>query len=580
MVWLVRVLVGLACIGLLAWMALAVYFSPLEPAWLRAGLTALVPVGAIVALILVRPLRRVPAVILGAFVVVLGAWLAIPPSNERDWQPDVATLALRGHPRGPRDRAQRPERGLPQRDRFQRAPRGPRAGSLAAPLPGPLPHLLGIALDRPHHHELGVRGRSVSGHLDRDAQGEGRGVFRATRLLPPVRARLRGRGRARRRAPAHELPRRGCLRVPVRCTPGGCPAAAARVSRRRQPAARPATVVQRADGQLHDDDPASRQALRAPVVVELEALPERLHGRAGLRERRLRSVHALLRAQGAQPHQRARQGGRRRPAILGCGFAQGSRGCRRAPEHESSRRADPSTAARAARGALPGPGRLHLSRASRPCRSHGRPPGSHAERHHHGRAELADPRRAPRAGPPRRLRRAPRGGTRRAASGHDRREGRSGPALRPGRAVVPARPEGGEARAPAGGGGLRLCVPLPRGGRPASRCVRPSPSHRRGPVQLVAHRGLRFEGRVGGRPAGRQLRAALRSRSRSRSTLPSCAPETASCTASSPSRSSRCTGWRCGIAGRASALRSRPPPGPPRPRPPATTWWRRGSRCR
>ena len=26
--------------------------------------------------------------------MVLGTWLAIPPSNERDWQPDVATLAF------------------------------------------------------------------------------------------------------------------------------------------------------------------------------------------------------------------------------------------------------------------------------------------------------------------------------------------------------------------------------------------------------------------------------------------------------------------------------------------------------
>ncbi len=29
---------------------------------------------------------------MGAFVVVLGAWLAIPPSHDRDWQPDMATL--------------------------------------------------------------------------------------------------------------------------------------------------------------------------------------------------------------------------------------------------------------------------------------------------------------------------------------------------------------------------------------------------------------------------------------------------------------------------------------------------------
>ena len=44
-------------------------------------------------------MARAPALVgarrvLGAFVVVLAAWLAIPPSNARDWQPDVATLAF------------------------------------------------------------------------------------------------------------------------------------------------------------------------------------------------------------------------------------------------------------------------------------------------------------------------------------------------------------------------------------------------------------------------------------------------------------------------------------------------------
>jgi hypothetical protein len=73
-------------------MALAIYFSPLEPAWLRAVLGASVPVGAAVALWLVRPMRRVLAGIVVAFLVVLGAFLAVPASNDRDWQPDVATL--------------------------------------------------------------------------------------------------------------------------------------------------------------------------------------------------------------------------------------------------------------------------------------------------------------------------------------------------------------------------------------------------------------------------------------------------------------------------------------------------------
>ena len=94
LVWAGRAVVGLGCTVLLGWMALAIYFdfAVLGPPGLRAGLGALVPVGAVVALVFVRPLRWVVAGVLGAFVVVLAVWLAIPPSNARDWQPDVATL--------------------------------------------------------------------------------------------------------------------------------------------------------------------------------------------------------------------------------------------------------------------------------------------------------------------------------------------------------------------------------------------------------------------------------------------------------------------------------------------------------
>jgi hypothetical protein len=95
-VWVWRGLVGLGCSVLLGWMALAIYFdfSLLGPPWLRAGFGLLVPVSALVALWLVRPRRWALAGILGAFVVVLAAWLAIAPSNERDWRPDVAMLAF------------------------------------------------------------------------------------------------------------------------------------------------------------------------------------------------------------------------------------------------------------------------------------------------------------------------------------------------------------------------------------------------------------------------------------------------------------------------------------------------------
>lgn len=92
--WLGWALVGLACSAVLGWTALAIYFdlAPGGPTWLRAGLALLVPVGALVAMLLARRRRWVVVGIAVVFVVVLVAWLAIPPSHARDWQPDVATL--------------------------------------------------------------------------------------------------------------------------------------------------------------------------------------------------------------------------------------------------------------------------------------------------------------------------------------------------------------------------------------------------------------------------------------------------------------------------------------------------------
>jgi Domain of unknown function (DUF4105) len=92
--WIWRGLVGLGGSAVLGWIALAIYFDfpRLGPPWLRAGLGVLVPVGVLAALWLVRPRRWAFAGILAAFVAVLAAWLAITPSNDREWQPDVTTL--------------------------------------------------------------------------------------------------------------------------------------------------------------------------------------------------------------------------------------------------------------------------------------------------------------------------------------------------------------------------------------------------------------------------------------------------------------------------------------------------------
>ncbi|MGE5320961.1 MAG: DUF4105 domain-containing protein [Hyphomicrobiaceae bacterium] len=76
-----------------AWGSAALWFDgpvsrPL--AGLLAGAYAL---ATLVMLIRVRPMRRAYAGALVLFAVLLGWWLSIEPSNDRDWQPEVARLA-------------------------------------------------------------------------------------------------------------------------------------------------------------------------------------------------------------------------------------------------------------------------------------------------------------------------------------------------------------------------------------------------------------------------------------------------------------------------------------------------------
>jgi hypothetical protein len=91
--WLGCILLALACSAVVGWMALATYFDLAPgPNSLRIMLGLLIPVAALIAVLLVRPRRRVVLAIAVAFVAVLLAWLSLRPSSARDWQPDVATL--------------------------------------------------------------------------------------------------------------------------------------------------------------------------------------------------------------------------------------------------------------------------------------------------------------------------------------------------------------------------------------------------------------------------------------------------------------------------------------------------------
>lgn len=86
-----RGLRALVLAGMIGWGVLAVFYSNL-PAWLRPLAAAALGIVSITLLLFVRPRRRGLLVFLGVFVLLVAWWLAIPPSNERDWQPDVAIL--------------------------------------------------------------------------------------------------------------------------------------------------------------------------------------------------------------------------------------------------------------------------------------------------------------------------------------------------------------------------------------------------------------------------------------------------------------------------------------------------------
>jgi hypothetical protein len=83
---------GIALFGMIVWGALAIYYSNLSPAALRTGLSLTFAGSAVLALLLLRPRRRAVWGFLLVFIGVVLWWLSIPPSQDRDWQPDVAVL--------------------------------------------------------------------------------------------------------------------------------------------------------------------------------------------------------------------------------------------------------------------------------------------------------------------------------------------------------------------------------------------------------------------------------------------------------------------------------------------------------
>jgi hypothetical protein len=76
---------------LTAWAPAALYFD-VRISGLRAPLAGLYALAVLAVWLVVRRRGRVVLATLGAFALVLAWWLSLRPSNDRDWQPDVALL--------------------------------------------------------------------------------------------------------------------------------------------------------------------------------------------------------------------------------------------------------------------------------------------------------------------------------------------------------------------------------------------------------------------------------------------------------------------------------------------------------
>jgi Domain of unknown function (DUF4105) len=87
-----RIVLWVVLAGMAAWSILAVYYSNLPGAWLRTLASVVYGLGLVLVFVFVRPHSRARWVFLALFSVVVAWFLLTPPSNQRDWQPDVAVL--------------------------------------------------------------------------------------------------------------------------------------------------------------------------------------------------------------------------------------------------------------------------------------------------------------------------------------------------------------------------------------------------------------------------------------------------------------------------------------------------------
>jgi hypothetical protein len=89
---LLRILVAIPVLLVTLWWGLALYFAAPGPAWAHVTLAAVYALGTVALLVWLRPFRLALGIWGLALVLILVWWSTIRPSNDRDWQPDVAQL--------------------------------------------------------------------------------------------------------------------------------------------------------------------------------------------------------------------------------------------------------------------------------------------------------------------------------------------------------------------------------------------------------------------------------------------------------------------------------------------------------
>jgi hypothetical protein len=89
---LLRILIAIPLLLVTLWWALALYFAGPGPAFVPVALAAVYLLGTIALLVWLRPFRLALGIWAVALVVIVFWWSTIRPTNEGDWQPDVAQL--------------------------------------------------------------------------------------------------------------------------------------------------------------------------------------------------------------------------------------------------------------------------------------------------------------------------------------------------------------------------------------------------------------------------------------------------------------------------------------------------------